>query len=294
MGHGSLYLLCLRRRSPKLSAVRWLKYFTAASLLLVAAPAHAQFPCSFTTVLGCGFVEQSKVPGRGTIVSTAREGTTALRLHTEVGDVDVAGSGLNERDDLYLVKPGTADPVVYGESVEQWWAHSIYLPDDFQYPSWHPYVLFDFHNTGVAATASMQIDFVRQPGNDAAPGRLEVLLASGVAMSPTYTRGIYDVAQKNVWYDFVHHVRWSSGADGFFFSWANDRQILNYHGPTLFAGQGVYLKLANYHLPICDPFPTCAGAPSSVIHDRLLMGPTGDAVGLPRVRAPSGLELGAP
>lgn len=272
--------------------MRWLKLFVLASAFH-PAPAHAQLACSFPTVLGCGFVEQAKAPGRSSLVPFGRDGSTALRLHTEVGDTDVAFSGRNERDDLYLVQPGTADPVVYGEGVEQWWAHSIYLPDDFQYPRWHPYVLFDFHNTGSAATASMQVDFHAQ-ADPLAPGLLEIRISAGDTSAPTYTLGPVGIAQKNVWYDFIYHVRWSSGADGFFLAIVNGQRVLDYHGPTLYAGQGVYLKLANYHLPICDPYPTCPGAASSVIHDRVLMGPTADSIGLPHVRPPAGLELAAP
>ncbi len=41
---------------------------------------------------------------------------------------------------------------------------------------------------------------------------------------------------------------------------------LDHRGPTLYAGQGVYLKLANYH--------SAFGSPSSVIHDRIIRGTT--------------------
>jgi hypothetical protein len=45
---------------------------------------------------------------------------------------------------------------------------------------------------------------------------------------------------------------------------------LEHRGPTLYAGQGCYLKLANYHTPVCDPYPGCTGPASSVIHDRVI------------------------
>jgi hypothetical protein len=41
-------------------------------------------------------------------------------------------------------------------------------------------------------------------------------------------------------------------------------QKMNYSGPTIYAGQSCYLKLANYHTPF--------GLPSSVIHDRIVRG----------------------
>lgn len=72
---------------------------------------------------------------------------------------------------------------------------------------------------------------------------------------------------RNAWYDFVYHVKWSSGSDGFFNAWVNGVQVLAHTGPTLYEGTdgttlGCYLKLANYH----DAF----GQPTSVIHDRVI------------------------
>jgi hypothetical protein len=75
---------------------------------------------------------------------------------------------------------------------------------------------------------------------------------------------------KNQWYDFVYHVRWSSGSDGFMRAWVNGVKKLDHRGPTLYAGQGCYLKLANYHTPF--------GQGSSIIHDRVIRGTTWQAV----------------
>ena len=77
---------------------------------------------------------------------------------------------------------------------------------------------------------------------------------------------------KNVWYDFVYHLKWSSGADGYITAWVNGALKMSYKGPTLYAGQGCYLKLANYH--------TAFGRPSSVIHDRIVRGTSAQAVAL--------------
>src|SRR5262249_47766557 len=71
---------------------------------------------------------------------------------------------------------------------------------------------------------------------------------------------------------FVYHVKWSSGADGFFYAWVNGVQKLAYTGPTLYTGDSCYLKLANYHSP--------TGQPSSIIHDRVIRGSTPNAVAL--------------
>ena len=50
---------------------------------------------------------------------------------------------------------------------------------------------------------------------------------------------------KDQWYDFVYHVKWSSGTDGYFQAWVNGVLKLDHRGPTLYQGYGVYLKLAN-------------------------------------------------
>jgi hypothetical protein len=65
-------------------------------------------------------------------------------------------------------------------------------------------------------------------------------------------------------------VRWSSGTDGFMRAWVNGVKKLDHRGPTLYAGQGCYFKLANYHSPF--------GRSSAVIHDRVIRGTTWQAV----------------
>jgi hypothetical protein len=166
------------------------------------------------------------------------------------------------------------------EGHEAWWAHSIFFPDDFTTPTWESYVVFDFHNSGSGPwQANFMVNFQRQ-ADTTQPGLLSMVGYGGA----NNTDGRYDVAlgqvQKNVWYDFVYHVRWSSASDGFLDAWVNGKQVLSHRGATLYAGQGVYLKLANYHNPVCDPYPACIGThqASSVIHDRVIRGTTPLAV----------------
>jgi len=238
------------------------------------------FFCTFANMPDCNFKEQAEVSGRGSLSSIARDGGTALRLHTEPGDTNVVGSAAMERDDVYLTKPGTADPDVYGEGTEQWWAHSIFFPDDFTVPTWQSYVVFDFHSTDPSGgQANFHVAFEPQ-ADITKPGNLSFIGYGGVNNMDGRYDAVIGQVQKNAWYDFVYHVRWSSGADGFFDAWVNGKHVLSHQGPTLYAGQGVYLKLANYHLPICDPYPACVGThhASSVIHDRVVRGPTAKAV----------------
>ncbi len=274
------------------------QYFDLDSIVILTPPAApaspplqtsaVDFTCTFDALPDCGFVEQAKVSGRASLTSLSRDGGTALRLHTEPGDTDVVGSGAMERDDVYLAKPGGISGLdLYGEGVEQWWAHSILFPDDFVIPTQQGYVLFDFHNTG-GNPGQANFHVAVEPSDDISqpitqPGWLQFIGYGGVNGASADSRygAVIGQVQKNMWYDFVYHVRWSSGADGFFYAWVNGKRVLAHQGPTLYPGQNVYLKLANYHQPVCDWYLGCLGdQASSVIHDRILRGTTAQAVAI--------------
>jgi hypothetical protein len=240
-------------------------------------PSAVKFLCTFTNApTDCGFRVQEKEPGRATIVNFGRDGGTALRLHTEPGDNNVAGSGSMERNDVYLAQSG-GGPVVFNEGEEQWWSVSVMFPDDFAFPKWHRYALSGFHHTGSTGQGNFTLGFERG-ATDSSPGILGFQLYGGATVNSGQVKVQLWPAneiQRNVWYDFVYHIRWSSGSDGFFEAWVNGVKKLSHRGPTLYAGQGSYFKLANYHNPICDPYPGCIGPSnpaSSVIYDRVIRG----------------------
>lgn len=229
-----------------------------------AAPAPAPetfLRCDFASLTECGFAEQSLLPGRASIVPGGRYGPTSLRLLTLPGDINVFGSGLAERTDMALSQAATG---CY-EGREQWWSHSIMFPDDYMPPPANGWgVVLDFHHTGGTGQANFNIDAMPDPiglrlrgYGGATPDSGEY----GVVLGPI---------ARNVWYDFVFHVKWSSGPDGFFEAWLNGVEKLSHAGPTLYAGLGCYLKLANYH--------TSSGLPSAVIHDGVIRGPSAQAV----------------
>jgi hypothetical protein len=239
---------------------------------------EVKFYCTFAnSPTDCGFKVQEKAEGRATLVNFGRDGGRALRLHTEPGDKNIALSGDMERNDLLL----SVDQTDGYEGHEAWWAHSILLPDDFAYPTWQMYVLMDFHNSASGPwQANFHLNFERQPGNENLPGNLIFRGYGGATNAAGEYTAVIGQVQKNVWYDFVYHVRWSSGSDGFFDAWVNGVKKLSHRGPTLYAGQGVYLKLANYHVPVCVPYPGCTGPASSVIHDRIIRGAIWQSVSL--------------
>lgn len=208
---------------------------------------------------------QAKDPSRASLVQVQRTEQGALSLNTQPGDTDIVGSGAMERCDVYQSIPGTADPVIFGEGHTHWVGHSILLPDGFQAPSGTSYVLFDFHNTGDSISAPFHVNFVNTwKGNTDNLGLLQLQRFTGNPQDPIQHPVFIGPPIKNMWYDFVYHIRWSSGSDGYFKAWLNAKLVMDHKGPNLFKGQGVYLKLANYHLPVNN-------TQSSVIHDKVII-----------------------
>jgi hypothetical protein len=247
-----------------------------AASIAIQRPAP-QFSCTFTLSAGdCGFSYQAKAPGRATLVRPGREGGYAVRLRTQPGDDNVYGSGRAERTDLSLSQAATD---CYAGR-EQWWAHSILFPDDYVDPpmstasQWNWGVVFDFHNSAPGrGQANFQISAMPVTAIAAdRPTGLNFQIAYGTQANPTVHTAPIGPVVRNVWYDFVYHVKWSAGADGWFKAWVNGVKKLDHRGPTLYAGQGCYLKLANYH--------SAFGRPSSVIHDRVIRGSAPEAVSL--------------
>ncbi|MGB5079317.1 MAG: heparin lyase I family protein [Burkholderiales bacterium] len=209
---------------------------------------------------GVWWVEQKAGTNRASIVNIGRDGGTALRLHTEPGDSNVSGSGTNERNDVALPRETTGCE----EGREQWWEHSILFPEDYVSPPAGParpwYALSGFHHSG--PTGQGNFTLYDQPGVGLVFGGFGGATVARDPSHPGYFTAVAGPVAKNVWYDFVYHVKWSSGSEGSFEAWVNGVQKLAHHGPTLYKGMGCYLKLANYH--------TAFGRASSVIYDRVI------------------------
>ena len=211
--------------------------------------------------LRCGFRLQAAASNRASLVPTARDGVTAVQLQTQPGDSNLFGSGTNERADLSLSQAATG---CY-QGAEQWWSHSILFPDGYVVPpsdsTWNWGVVFDFHHSGSTGQPNFEIVSLPTGLYFWGAGGLTEVNSPG---DPGFFQAPIGPVVKNVWYDFVYHVKWSSGSDGFFKAWVNGVLKLDHAGPTLYAGEGCYLKLANYHTPI--------GQSVSVIHALTLRG----------------------
>src|SRR5436189_178240 len=95
------------------------------SLMALASPlARAQisptaaWSCEFRSPTDCGFSIQAASSSRAIIVSPGRDGPTAVDLTTQVGDINIAGSGINERTDLTL----SPQPNYCNQGQDEWWA----------------------------------------------------------------------------------------------------------------------------------------------------------------------------
>src|SRR5947207_7425591 len=244
----------------------------AAAIFVLAPPPPASAQISSTAIWSCEFVNsatdcgfnlQAFASNRATVVSPGRDGSTAAELTTQPGDSNLFGSGTAERADVDL---GISTSYC-NQGQDEWWAHSVMFPQSYVIPPagsvWNWGVVFDFHHTGPTGQPNFQIASL--------PTGLEFWVSGGptVVNGPT-DPGFHSVAigpvTKNVWYDFMYHVKWSSGSDGFFQAWLNGQQLMNYSGATLYVGESCYLKLANYHTPL--------GVPISVIHSRVVRGAT--------------------
>src|SRR2546430_6448428 len=80
----------------------------AAAIFVLAPPPpasaqispNAVWSCEFTnSPTDCGLFLQAFASNRATIVSPGRDGPTAVQLITEPGDINIAGSGANERSE---------------------------------------------------------------------------------------------------------------------------------------------------------------------------------------------------
>src|SRR5437667_7250435 len=254
-----------------MSLLRAIAVAVAIFVLTPLQPAHAQispnavWSCEFTnSPTDCGLYLEAAASTRATLVGPGRDGPTAVQLTTQPGDINIAGSGSNDRADLVLARSST----YCNQGQDEWWAHSLMFPPGYVPPPvasvWNWGALFDFHNS---SPGGGQPNFMVY----ATPTGLELHMAGGAnTVNLPSDPGYYSIAigpiTKNVWYDFVYHVKWSSGSDGLFQAWLNGRQVMNYSGPNLYVGQGCYLTIANYHTEL--------GVPVSVVHSRVVMAHT--------------------
>lgn len=181
---------------------------------------------------------QQKADGRVAVgTSIIHQGRYAARFEVRSGDNNVAGSGTGERAEVLLSSSTTEG----SEGREAYWAWSTFFPSDFTAPGGAWNVFTQFHHTGSSGQSNIHFD-VRDMstiglrvlgGDEAAAVRKDFTLAP---------------LQRGRWYDFVFHVKWSTSAStGFVEVWVNGSRVVpKTFTPTLYNGQGTYLKQGYY------------------------------------------------
>jgi hypothetical protein len=248
---------------------------------------------------------------RVSLVSGGRDGSGAIKFTTQDLDNKVhtsctPNSNTWERSMLETTMEMTAA----SQGVEQWWAHSIYLPPDFTMPPsiFNSHLFLEFHRLRIDGVPGgdqpmISLDVFNQSGDT--PHRVFRALAHGAngvpgtSLGEQYTYSVpgraniggqclFDNPATGVWYDFVHHIRWSATGDGFHEIWMREgsgpvRKVLDKRNinTLINTSERSYLVIGAYH----DPQP---GIATPMIHDRIRRGNSFAAVAMPDFQMPSG------
>ena len=170
------------------------------------------------------------VPGRITVVhSPVRRGDWAGRFEVRQGD------SVSHGQRAELVRRTNES-----EGVEEWWAWSVFFPDDFHPGRWT--IFSQWHDYPVTAISPPVAFAVR--GHE-----LTMTVRGGATSDPVVHQWKLGDLRRDEWYDFVFHVRWSVAA-GSVALWVNGRRVVpETVTPTLYVGKVNYLKQGNYRYP---------------------------------------------
>jgi len=223
------------RRLPRLFAATALAVIAVATFA-GAAEAEVSWRGNYETgSFGQWNLGVQQLQGPATIVrDRVREGGYAARFEVRPkADLTLPGGDRSEAL--------TRTSEVAGS--ESWWAWSTYFDTDFNPnpdSAWN--VFTQWHHTGSTgqANVSFMVDTASSPWN------IQINAFGG---DQDQNKQVFRLAdfQRNVWYDFVFHVRWAPDNTGFVEVWVNGERVvpLTYR-PTTYAGMGVYLKQGLY------------------------------------------------
>lgn len=215
----------------------------------------------------------AKHPSRVSLVHVG--GRPAVRLLTMPGDTGVNGSGAHERCDLRLSNELSHAK----EGSEIWLKHSVWFPNDYvdqpmslaNAQPWHWGSVMNFHDDADDGGSQGPLQLMAMPRTATSADRLTGLKFEIYGGTSGNARlGEFPVAPivRNMWYDFISHILFTASGNGFCAGWLNGSQFMAYQGPTLHAGHGAYLKLANYHSDRRD------GKSSAVVHGAVVIAKT--------------------
>jgi hypothetical protein len=203
---------------------------------------------SFSSTRLSGWAQRQVVPGGLRIVRGPGTGARRVGLFTVRPGDSPAPAG--ERAEV------AASPASTGgrESADVWYAWSTYFPGDLHpVPSDTWNVFTQWHGNGpdhCSPNVALQVN--TRPS----PARIRLAVRGGSLESGSCTPPVvrtWDpvVLELKRWHDFALHVRWSSDPGRGFVELAVDGAVVVPRTtlPTLYTGQGVYLKQGFYRRP---------------------------------------------
>jgi hypothetical protein len=154
----------------------------------------------------------------------ARFGNYSIRFELRKTDGDIGGSKRSE-----ALRYTKSEPL---RNVERWYGASTFLPTEYV--------------TDPAA------ELVTQWHTDAGSPPLALWTQNGqwkvIIMGQATVLGNY---QRNVWVDWVYHVKWSSTSDGLIEVWKNGVKVISKAGANIYANSigGAYFRVGLYKWP---------------------------------------------
>jgi len=171
-----------------------------------------------------------------------RQGKYAARFVIEAADESVFASPLHPGNSQRSQLSNENPKVRYDEGDEHWWAFSWMNDKAFQLsPNGWNIIGLAFHNTG--STGQGNVDF-RVTGAD-----LTMVVHYGAdPLKPTTKPFKAHAFDKGVWHDYILHILWSTDPKkGLIEAWCDGKRFAPLtHTPTLYAGQGTYVKAGLY------------------------------------------------
>lgn len=158
----------------------------------------------------------------------------------------------------FVVTPG-ASPISSGERAEvfrqsveaagneSFWSWSVYFPREFASnpnAAWN--VFTQWHQTGPTGVQPFSFEVENKQGRET----IRLRVWGGNPADPHRRAWSLGLLERQRWYDFALRVKWADDRSGLVQLWLNGRRVVSASGfPTLYAGQGVYLKQGFYRGP---------------------------------------------
>lgn len=123
-----------------------------------------------------------------------------------------------------------------------WYGFSSYIPKDYPVGEDNICVLAQWHDEAEPGQDSGKPMLAHRYNN----GRFFVTHdGEGIHQMLLYSEAGFAQGQ---WHDFVYHVLWSAGPQGYIDGWIDGRQVVSFRGSTMYPGQtrGPYFKFGVY------------------------------------------------